>query len=447
MPRWFTILLIALVGCTGGKQAPPATQPVATTQKATTAPATKPATTQTTRPRTPTPETVTIDLAGDYGPFKPLARGVHRLTPTVRPTAAMMQTIKPLLDDSIPTLITLGGTVKFDGAFPGEKGNWSKWDQGVRELATQHRGKPVQWEVWDEPDRADSFKGNREDFFSVWVRSFHILRSVDPEAVMVGPSISKHDGGYLSEFLKIGKDYHAPAAIVCWHEEGSRQDVAGHVGGVEESFWQDGTMRSYVRVMPRSADAQRYAPADAALYLRPLHSAHRRNTWRGTSHDLAFKLTHLVTDKAEPRSLYFAYAAYAAMGAEGNREARVTGAVTSDVVAVWNPKTRQGTALVGRNFNRAGRFYLAGTVTVSVKGVRGGQVRFQTSRIDDSGKDASKGPVSVTDTKIPISGGEAKLLLKDFGDRDAYIVTFTVLDAPATTTAPSTTQSTTKPSR
>src|SRR5688500_16110973 len=102
MPRALCILLLAATALAQ-----------TTTQKSTTGPATtttSPATTQTTRPRTPTNETVTIDLAAEYGPFQPLARGFHRLTPTVRPSAEMLATLKPLFDDPIPVLITLGNS-------------------------------------------------------------------------------------------------------------------------------------------------------------------------------------------------------------------------------------------------------------------------------------------------------------------------------------------------
>src|SRR5688572_16120241 len=112
MPRAISILLVVLLGFVAAEK--PATQP-ATTQKGTTTTttSTSPSTTQASRPRRPTTETVTVELTTDYGPFKPLAKGVHRLTPTVKPSAEMMRALKPLLEDPIPTLITLGATVKF----------------------------------------------------------------------------------------------------------------------------------------------------------------------------------------------------------------------------------------------------------------------------------------------------------------------------------------------
>jgi hypothetical protein len=120
MPRVLCILLLAATALAQ------TTTQRATTQKSTTGPATtttSPATTQTTRPRTPTNETVTIDLAVEYGPFKPLAKGFHRLTPTVRPTAEMMTALKPLLDDPTPTPHTHGHPNTFHGTGPAHDGN------------------------------------------------------------------------------------------------------------------------------------------------------------------------------------------------------------------------------------------------------------------------------------------------------------------------------------
>jgi hypothetical protein len=460
--RVFTALIVLLLGCGAPPRDSPASEPATETAPAparasSTRPATTSSTTRqssaTTQSRRPVPETFTVDLAVDYGPFKPLAKGLHRLTPTVRPTPEMMQALKPLLDEPTPTLITLGNTVKFDGAFPGEKANWSKWEDGVRELVRRHQGHPVQWEIWDEPDRRESFKGNREDFFSVWVRTYQIIRAIDSGAVLVGPSISKYDGGYVQEFLKITKDYRAQATIVSWHEEGTRPDIPGHLDSVGENFWQDGTIRPFVRVAPKASEAQRYSPSDPVMLLHPMHSAQRRAGWRGTGYDFSFKLTHLITDKPEPRSLYHAYAAYAGLDRPGNREVRTAAGATTDGVAVWNASRRQGAALIGRNFNRAFQNRNRGAVTLEIRGVRGTHLRVDARRLDDSGSRPSNGPVVIAQTEIPVSRGEASLVLREFGDRDAYFVTFIAVDkAPTTTTAPSSrpassTTTTTAPSR
>jgi hypothetical protein len=431
------VFVLVFIGCSASPRRPAASQPAAaTTQKATTA--------ATTKPKPPIPETLAIEVGTDYGPFKPMAKGLHRLTPPSRPGAEMMQALKPLLDDPTPTLITLGNTVKFDGAFPGEKGNWSKWDQGIREALQKYRGKAVLWEIWDEPNRQYSFRGNREDYLSSWVHTFNLFRSIDADAVLIGPSTGGYDFGYIQEFLKVCKDYRAPAGIVCWHEEGAKPDIGGHYDAIGESFWQDGTWRPYVRVLQKSSDAQKYAPSDVALLLHPVHSGQRRIAWRGIGQDFAFKLTHLVTEKSEPRSLYYAWAAYAAMAAEGNREAKVSAAATTDAVAAWNREQKRGSALIGRNFSRVGPDHRPGPVTMALKGLAGSHVAVDARRLRDSGKEASTGPVIVTQTELPIDKGEAKLLLEDFGDHDAYLVTFSVRTAPTTTSKPSTTQSTLK---
>ena len=37
-------------------------------------------------------------------------------------------------------MATLSDGVKFDGRFPGEKGNWDKWDRGVSDLVRRAMG-------------------------------------------------------------------------------------------------------------------------------------------------------------------------------------------------------------------------------------------------------------------------------------------------------------------
>src|SRR3954453_4286655 len=68
----------------------------------------------------PASETVTVDLTADLGILEP------HTAPLLRPTSAnlpeaLLAPLRPILTDPMPTLITLGETVKFDGRFPGDK--------------------------------------------------------------------------------------------------------------------------------------------------------------------------------------------------------------------------------------------------------------------------------------------------------------------------------------
>src|SRR4051794_37067296 len=145
----------------------------------------------------PTDETFVVDLAADAGPFTPRARGLLRLKPSVQPTRDLLAPLGPLAQGEDggepPVLITLGESVKFDGAFPGDKANWTKWDQGVEKLVGQQltAAKPTIYELWKEPDKS-GFNKDRTNFLGAWVHTARLIRQIDPKAVLMGPSISKH---------------------------------------------------------------------------------------------------------------------------------------------------------------------------------------------------------------------------------------------------------------
>src|SRR6185295_639809 len=101
--------------------------------------------------------------------------------PLLRPASAdlpeaLLAPLRPILTDPIPTLVTLGDSVKFTGRFPGDNKDWSKWDSGVEKLVRQNlaaaaANKPVEYELWNEPDRGSSFKGNQAEFLAAWVHT------------------------------------------------------------------------------------------------------------------------------------------------------------------------------------------------------------------------------------------------------------------------------------
>jgi len=195
--------------------------------------------------------------------------------------------------DRPPTLVTLSEAVKFDGRFPGDKKDWTKWDQGVEKLVRQNKAaaKLVEYEIWNEPDRSANFKGSQADFFSIWVHTGRLIRAIDADAALVGPSISKHDHPWTQEFLKIGKEYDVPTTIVCWHEDSRKPDLPGHINGVGEAFWQDGTDRARIRILPSNGMDRQYNPADPILFLAPLQQAYRDSSFAASTSALRSNCT------------------------------------------------------------------------------------------------------------------------------------------------------------
>jgi hypothetical protein len=398
-------------------------------------------------PRPPSPESVTIELGIDLG------RLDAHTAPLLRPSSAslpdaLLAPLRPLLTDPIPTLVTLGDVVKYDGRFPGEHREWSKWDQGMEKLVRQNQvaGKLVEYEMWNEPDRASSWKGNQAEFFLLWVHTARLMRSIDPGIALVGPSIAKHDSGWIQEFCKIGKELDCPPTIVCWHENSVRPDLPGHVTGTAEGFWQDGTDRQRLRVLPSAALDRGYAPADPILLLAAMQQAYRDTKMRGIDERFGIKLHHLITKEQQPRSLYHAYTAYADLVQAGGRVVKLSSSKTVDGLATWQAPARTVRVVLGRNVARSAATQPTtrespakpGPLTLVLKNVRGAAARVSLSTIADSGDKAST-LGAAQESELPVSHGEIRLPLPDFDSGQVCQIEFRITGNAATT------QATTKP--
>jgi hypothetical protein len=403
-------------------------------------PATRPATTRASTK--PVNETVVVDVSAELGPFAPRARGVLRPPPSAQIAPAKLAPLGPLAEgrggDPAPAVrATLTELVKFDGAFPGEKGDWTKWDAGVADLVNRLKsgGRPVAYEVARDPDNKASFKGrDRYDFLSAYVRSVRIIRRVDPGATVVGPSLGKNDHGWVQEFLKVGKEYDALPDVVSWSEDNLKHDIAGHVGQMADTFWQDGSAIPRVALSASAAVAGKYAASDPPIFMGQMEKSAKDNAWRPVSVEFEFKLSHLFTAEPEgkPRSVFYAWREYAALAGAG-RSVKVSSTPTIDGVAVWSGPQRTARALVGRNKSRVDAKHVLGKVTFQVKGAAGATVLMKATRIADTGAKPSAGPERTWEVELPLKNGEASCPLPDFAPGDAYAIELTVRgQAPST---------------
>ena len=431
-----TLALLSLHGCASGPQDSMGTGP-ATTKSTTKA------------PTRPIPETITVELNSDVGPFAPRARGLLRpKAPTLPPDllAALGVLAHGTHDGPPPILVTLGDSVKFDGAFPGDKGIWTKWDQGVEALVRQQQseGGPVVYEVWKEPDDNKTFK-DRLNFFGAWVHTTRNIRRLAPDAVLMGPSTLKFDHGWISEFLKVCKEYSVLPNIVGWHEDGLKHDLSGHIGSLADSFWQDGTNIKHLVISSNASIDNKQSPGDPVIFLAQMEKSFKDNSFRRIEQEFGFKLTHLFTNDSKPRSLYYAYRDYARLAGAG-RTVKVSASQTVEGLAVWSGSSRKAEVLLGRNRSRVDAKQVLGLVTLQIKGARGTTVQVRLSHIADSGGQASTGPTPAFDQDYAIKNGEASIPLPEFASGDAYSIELTIVGdppstraatAPATKTAPS----------
>lgn len=84
------------------------------------------------------------------------------------------------------------------------------------------------YEIWNEPD--GTWKDANGDFNSkLWKQTYDLIRSMDPDAKIIGPSYSYYNSSRMDAFIKYCSQNNCLPDVVSWHQWGS----AGFVGAVE----------------------------------------------------------------------------------------------------------------------------------------------------------------------------------------------------------------------
>jgi hypothetical protein len=284
-----------------------------------------------------TKETVTIDFAIKGEPITHKASGFARGLTLTEPPPDMLAQLRPVffrqpaLDSpakygataiypraramNATVMAILSDGVKFDGRFPGEKGNWDKWDRGVSDLVRRAMGsgQRIQWEIWIEPNQGASWKGSREDYLVMWYRTVKRIRAIDPNAIIAGPSAGPFDGGWINSYLKVCKEYDVLPDIICWHEKDPKGDVVAHVDQIENDCWQDGHGLRPIIVFQSVPEAHRYSPGFAVWTVAGQERSHAQFGIRNKTSEHGLQVASLLTPKFEPRSTWWAYREYAQM--------------------------------------------------------------------------------------------------------------------------------------
>ncbi|HEX3902909.1 MAG TPA: beta-xylosidase [Polyangia bacterium] len=73
------------------------------------------------------------------------------------------------------------------------------------------------YEIWNEPQGTYA-AGNPLPFNQFWMQTYAQLRTLDPGAKLIGPSIAAYDNNYLNSFLSFCKTNSCIPDIISWHE-------------------------------------------------------------------------------------------------------------------------------------------------------------------------------------------------------------------------------------
>ncbi len=87
----------------------------------------------------------------------------------------------------------------------------------VRHMKDRFNLTGLYYEVWNEPDLKEFWRGSQGDYFDLYRASVEALKSIDPSAKVGGPAVSSPATGWLSPFLEFVKSQKLQLDFVSWH--------------------------------------------------------------------------------------------------------------------------------------------------------------------------------------------------------------------------------------
>ncbi len=136
----------------------------------------------------------------------------------------------------------------YKGKRPWPYQDYPAWEAHVQRLAKQHKDKKIIWDIWNEPDLKDPFwQGSRKQFFETYKRAYNILRKeLGPTAIIGGPSITKYDKKFLTEFLDYCLNNKLEVNFLSWHElnDNGITAIASHLNDARNAFQQNPKYKS-----------------------------------------------------------------------------------------------------------------------------------------------------------------------------------------------------------
>ncbi|UJW29704.1 helix-turn-helix domain-containing protein [Saccharothrix sp. AJ9571] len=168
----------------------------------------------------------------------------------------------------LPALLVLGGTPAWaaphgakapydDGSRSSPPDDLTHWEQFLDSLVTRYRGRLEAYELWVFANEPRFYSGPTETLVDMTRRAQRIIKSVDPGAILVCPSMGRlwtEEGqAVLRRFAELGGYDHCDVAGIKLHQRRAADppetmisllswiDDALHVAGVHPPLWNTGT--------------------------------------------------------------------------------------------------------------------------------------------------------------------------------------------------------------
>jgi Glycosyl hydrolases family 39 len=399
-------------------------------------------------------ETVTVDFAIVNGAATHRASGFLHGISTGEPDDQVVRPLKPkmfrlhasaaLTPSLYRRLTDYGATVQSvmsdsygypgpSGLWPGDGGDWSRWEQLVEELVREGDSKGLQllWDIWNEPDSYNFWKRKDEQFFETWKRAVRAIRRVNPKAIIVGPSLSNGPCHYLYGFLLSAHADNVLPDIISWHDMDD-PDHPNNVVIVRQFMAKHGIPDRPISINEFKYSSGTDHPGPTVWWLShieeeaPESAAYSCWPDEGYSNCETHTLDGLLSRNGSRRAVWFAHKGYAEITGQlvnveisGSRIVRIAG------IAGIDADLQMGRLLLGRRKNL--QSLSEESVEVVFRNVdrlnpslKEREVFIRAERIPDSGMLDS--PQVTIAAPYPVVNNEVRVRLPDFGAGDAYTV-------------------------
>ncbi|GGM15118.1 hypothetical protein ACFFX1_04080 [Dactylosporangium sucinum] len=301
--------------------------------------------------------------------------------------------------------------------YPCDNGDCTNWRSFITRLVTDVRasGVRVRYDIWNEPDGTGFWpRGvNSAQYYQMWNTAVTEIRRLDPQAVIVGPSYSGYNHGWLDAWVARTKADGTLPNVLNWH---FGNDPAADAADAKAILTARG-----VAQLPLTIDeylfSQQQHPGYLAWFLDRLAvsdvSAAAHAIWSDCC--VAGTLDSVLWN-GQPTGQWWVYRAYAQM--TGNVVTTTNGNGMA-VAATIDLAAGRAVALIG---NQNGQ---TGTTTVAFTGVTdfvtNGRVRVTVQRIPN--QSPLPGPIVVASADLPVTNGALNVPVTIQSGTDAYTVT------------------------
>jgi len=373
-------------------------------------------------------EQLRVDFAQPIRAFDHAGSGFLHSMSATQPSTSLIAPLKPSIIRAWPGAgtqaraaslgadyhIVVSDSQGYQAPWPGDNGSWTAWESLARSVVQNQPG--AYYDIWNEPDLSGEFWGRSESqWLETWRRGFNAIRSVDPSAKIVGPSVYDYNGTItMHEFLDYAKANNVVPDVINYHCFAC--DIIGHTADLRSYMAAKGISDRPITLNEIMAEGEAYLPGAAVGYFSDIERSKiagaAKSCW-GTCNNNS--LDGLLTSSSQPRSIWWAYERYGQMH---GTSVQVTVSQSLDGVATMNGDLMQ--VLVGRfsNTNTPAQVLLD-HLTVP-------RVHVFAELIPNSGTAASSGPQVRINADIDVVNNQLLLTLLDLGaNYDAYFITIT----------------------